>query len=68
MTWFTFGRTMGFILITGFTCTLFTGLLLTFATSGGISAGAVPLTIAGCILVFMLLVFGLHKILMYFDV
>ena len=68
MTWFTFGRMMGFILITGFTCTLFTGLLLTFATSGGISAGAIPLTISGCMLILMFIIFCLHKILIYFDI
>lgn len=37
------------LVITTFSCCITTGLVLTFATSGGIAAGAIPFTIGACI-------------------
>jgi hypothetical protein len=65
MTLLTFERVAGFIIITAFTCSLTTGLILTFATSSGISAGAIPFTIAGCILMCIIILTVTLKCLEY---
>ena len=45
-----------------------TGLILTFATSGGISAGAIPLTVAACMIVLVIIMVMLAKLMDYFQV
>lgn len=65
MTWLTFERISGFIIITAFTCCITTGLILTFGTSSGISAGAIPFTIAGCILMCIIILTTTLKCLEY---
>jgi hypothetical protein len=44
-----FEKIIGCITVTAFSCCITTGLILTFATSGGISAGAIPFAIGACI-------------------
>lgn len=58
---------IAYITITAFSCCITTGLILTFATSSGIAAGAIPLTIGACILMCLTAVTCFYKCVKYFD-
>ena len=58
---------IGCILLTAFTSSLATGLIITFATSGGINEGAVPLSVAACIFMCTVVLSCLYKLLDYID-
>ena len=53
--------------VTTFSCCITTGLVLTFATSGGIAAGAIPFTIGGCIIMCITTLFCFYKCADYFK-
>jgi hypothetical protein len=55
------------VLLTAFTSSLATGLIITFATSGGLNEGAIPLSVAACILVGSIFLTCLYKLLDYID-
>jgi len=55
------------VVVTAFSSCITTGLILTFATSGGIAAGAIPLTVGGCILMFVIVVSCFYKCADYFK-
>jgi hypothetical protein len=58
---------IGYIFLTTFSCCLITGLILTLATPGGIAEGSIPLTIAGCLLVGILIMYIFFSILNCFN-
>ena len=65
MTMLTIENGICFTVTTIIACCITTGLILTFATSGGISAGAIPFTIAACIIMCITIVYGVLKSLEY---
>jgi len=58
---------IGCLLLTAFTTSLATGLIITFATSGGIKEGAIPLSVAACIFMCSVVLTCLYKLLNYID-
>ena len=58
---------VGCMLLTAFTSSLATGLIITFATSGGINEGAVPLSVAACIFMGSVFLTCLYKVVIYID-
>jgi len=68
MSWITLDHSIGFITIAAIASCIIAGLILTFATSGGINAGAIPFTIGGCIIMCITLVYGVIKCLDYCEI
>jgi hypothetical protein len=56
-----------FINLTIFTTSLCVGLIITFGTSGGINEGAIPLTVAGCILMLNIIMYIFYKFIVWCD-
>ena len=68
MTLFTLENIFGSIYTTIIISCITTGLILTFATSDGISAGAIPFTVAACMIVLVVIMGILAKLMDYFEI